>query len=286
VLAHRLTTTHTQHFVCYICHLAQPGRKSSRIKVEDVLDNCMLFSRSKLLAIWSSLGSRGDSVEPIREPLVWNVKGCSSASQALKLACSIGQKSKIKSAPFLNSYRVVLLRHYVLRRKLVVPRKSGRLDGGIRYLINNILGVCAIGSFYRLHFKRLLMPSFGTLVLPLLHLDNRPLPVRDEDVVDLILIFNLATRLAVHITSSQLVRSIGLELIHEECLGHNQSHLKPGKVLANTAAGSVREGTEPVLSQGDAISRRALFPGFVDNPALWSKLEGLRVDVRVVRETV
>jgi hypothetical protein len=68
-------------------------------------------------------------VEPIREPLVWNVKGCSSASQALKLACSIGRKSKIKSAPFLNSYRVVLWRHYVLRRKLVVPRKSGRLDG-------------------------------------------------------------------------------------------------------------------------------------------------------------
>jgi hypothetical protein len=67
-------------------------------------------------------------VESIREPLVWNVKGCSSASQALKLACYIGRKSKIKSAPFLNSYHVVLLRHYVLR-KLVVPRKSGRLDG-------------------------------------------------------------------------------------------------------------------------------------------------------------
>jgi hypothetical protein len=67
---------------------------------------------------------------------MWNVKGCSSALQALKLACSIGLKGKIKSAPFLNSYRVVLLRHYVLRRKWVVPRKSGRLDGGIRYHYN------------------------------------------------------------------------------------------------------------------------------------------------------
>jgi hypothetical protein len=60
---------------------------------------------------------------------VFDVKGCSSASQALKLACSIGRKSKIKSAPFLNSYRVVLLRHYVLIGKLIVLRKSGRLGG-------------------------------------------------------------------------------------------------------------------------------------------------------------
>jgi hypothetical protein len=83
-------------------------------------------------------------VEPIREPLVWNVKGCSSASQALKLACSIGRKSKIKSAPFLNSYRVVLLRHYVLRRKLVVPRKSGRLDGVAGSMVEYVTSSCNI----------------------------------------------------------------------------------------------------------------------------------------------
>jgi hypothetical protein len=59
---------------------------------------------------------------------VQNVKGCSSALEALKLAYSIGRKSKFKSTPFLNSYRVVFLRHYVLRRKLVVLRKRGRLN--------------------------------------------------------------------------------------------------------------------------------------------------------------
>ena len=93
------------------------------------MDNRLLFSRSKLLAIRSGLGSRGDSVEPIRESLVRNVKGCSSASQSLKLARFISVKSKLKSTFVLNSYRVALLRHYVIRRKLVVPRKNGRLDG-------------------------------------------------------------------------------------------------------------------------------------------------------------
>jgi hypothetical protein len=40
----------------------------------------------------------------------------------------IGLESKTKSGPFLNSYCVVLLKHYMLIRKLVVPRKDGRLD--------------------------------------------------------------------------------------------------------------------------------------------------------------
>jgi hypothetical protein len=66
---------------------------------------------------------------------VFNVKGCSSALQALKLAYYIGRKSNTKSTPFLISYRVMLLRHYVLIGKLIVPRKSGRLGGGIRYII-------------------------------------------------------------------------------------------------------------------------------------------------------
>jgi hypothetical protein len=49
------------------------------------LDDRLLSSRSELLAIWSGLSSRGSSVESIRESLVFNVKGCSSASQAFKL---------------------------------------------------------------------------------------------------------------------------------------------------------------------------------------------------------
>jgi hypothetical protein len=53
-----------------------------------------------------------------------NVKGCSSALQALKLARRIGLTSKLKSTFVLDSYRVVLLRHYVTRTKLLVLRKS------------------------------------------------------------------------------------------------------------------------------------------------------------------
>jgi hypothetical protein len=49
-------------------------------------------------------------MELIREPLVFDIIGCSSALQALKFTCSIHVKSKIKSAFFLNSHRVVLLK--------------------------------------------------------------------------------------------------------------------------------------------------------------------------------
>jgi hypothetical protein len=66
-------------------------------------------------------------VEPIREPLVLYVEGCSSASQALKFARDIGLKSELYSAFVLNCYRVALLRHVVLIVKFVAPRKSGRL---------------------------------------------------------------------------------------------------------------------------------------------------------------
>jgi hypothetical protein len=38
-------------------------------------------------------------------------------------------KGKINSTVFLKGYYVVLLRHNVKRRKLVILRKSGRLGG-------------------------------------------------------------------------------------------------------------------------------------------------------------
>jgi hypothetical protein len=66
-------------------------------------------------------------MEPIREPLVFDIEGCSSASQALELARSIGLKSKIKSTFFLNSYRAVSLRPCMLMGIRAMPRKSGRL---------------------------------------------------------------------------------------------------------------------------------------------------------------
>jgi hypothetical protein len=74
---------------------------------------------------------------------VFNVKGCSSALQAFKLTYYIGLKSKINSTIFLKSYRVILLRHFVSRRKLVVLRKSSQLS--------NIAGLVIeyVNSYYR-----------------------------------------------------------------------------------------------------------------------------------------
>jgi hypothetical protein len=66
---------------------------------------------------------------------VCSIEGCSSASQSLKLARYISLKSKFKSIFVLDSYRIALLRHYVVRRKLVVPKERwpawwfGRLGG-------------------------------------------------------------------------------------------------------------------------------------------------------------
>jgi hypothetical protein len=71
--------------------------------------------------------------------LVFDVKGCSSMSEALEFACCIDLESKSKSAPFLNSYCVVLLRHYTLTRKLVVLRKSGRLDGMVGLVVEYVI---------------------------------------------------------------------------------------------------------------------------------------------------
>jgi hypothetical protein len=55
---------------------------------------------------------------------MYNVKGCSSALQALELARYISLISKLKSAFVLDSYCVILLRYYVTRTKLLVLRKS------------------------------------------------------------------------------------------------------------------------------------------------------------------
>jgi hypothetical protein len=70
-----------------------------------------------------------NSIELIREFLVCNIEGCSSASQSLKLARRVGLKRKLKSAFVLYRYHVALLRHYVMRTKLVVLRANGRLGG-------------------------------------------------------------------------------------------------------------------------------------------------------------
>jgi hypothetical protein len=63
-------------------------------------------------------------MELIRESLVCNVEGFSSALQALKLARRIGLISKLKPSFILDSYCVMLLRYYIIRTKFVVLRKS------------------------------------------------------------------------------------------------------------------------------------------------------------------
>jgi hypothetical protein len=67
------------------------------------------------------------------------IKGCSSASQALKFARGIGLKGKLYSAFVLNCYRVALSRHLVLIVKLVVLRKSGQLTNVAGSLIEYVI---------------------------------------------------------------------------------------------------------------------------------------------------
>jgi hypothetical protein len=144
VLAYRLTTTHTQHFICYICHLAQPGRKSSRIKVENVLGNCLLFSCSKLLLAVASFKDVCDSVVSASQCRMWYVEHLSSASEASKLTCSIGRKGKLDSALSIKWLRVFLLRHVTLMREWVVLAKTDQRDGltrvTVEYVKSRILG--------------------------------------------------------------------------------------------------------------------------------------------------
>jgi hypothetical protein len=90
-------------------------------------------------------------VEPIREPLMLYVEGCSSASQAPKFARGIGLKGKLYSAFVLNCYRVALLRHLVLIVKFVVLRKSGWLTDVAGSLIEYVT-YNKLGTKFLLHF--------------------------------------------------------------------------------------------------------------------------------------
>lgn len=81
------------------------------------------------MAVSSRTRSKRDSVDAIREPLVFDVKGGSSASEASKLARTVSLDRKVNPAFLLISHRVIVLRHTMLKVKLVVPRKSGRLGG-------------------------------------------------------------------------------------------------------------------------------------------------------------
>ena len=95
MLANWLTTAYSQHFISYICHLAQLGRESSQIKVKNILDNYLLFSYSKLLVVRGSFYIKGQSLGAIRERVALNVIGLSSGLVALKLTRSISFKGKL-----------------------------------------------------------------------------------------------------------------------------------------------------------------------------------------------
>jgi hypothetical protein len=95
VFADWLTTTHTQYFICYICYLAQPGREYSRIEVENISADRLLFCRSELSAVRSSFCAKGQSLGAMRERAAFNVEGLSSSPVASEFARIIGYKDKL-----------------------------------------------------------------------------------------------------------------------------------------------------------------------------------------------
>ena len=95
-LANRLATAYSQQFISYICYLAQLERKSLQVKVKYILDDRLLFSCSKLLAVRGSFCAKGQSLGAIRKRAASNVKGLSSSLVALKLTRFIGFKSKLQ----------------------------------------------------------------------------------------------------------------------------------------------------------------------------------------------
>ena len=95
MFANQLTTLYAQQFIGHICHLVQPGRKSSRIKVKNILDDCLLFCRSELLVVRSSFCAKGQSLGAIRERAAFNVKGLRSSLVASEFAGIIGCKGTL-----------------------------------------------------------------------------------------------------------------------------------------------------------------------------------------------
>jgi hypothetical protein len=98
VLANWLTTAYSQQFISHICYLTQPGRESSRIEVEDISDDRLLFGCSKLLSAVASFKDMRDSVVLASQCRMRYVKRLSSALEASKLSYSIGRTGKLDSA--------------------------------------------------------------------------------------------------------------------------------------------------------------------------------------------
>jgi hypothetical protein len=100
----------------HICHLTKPGRESSGIEVEYILDNRLLFDCSELMPGITSFWAIRGSVVLASYCCMRYVERLSSASEALKLMCSMGRKSKLNSAFSVRRLCVLLLRHVMLIR--------------------------------------------------------------------------------------------------------------------------------------------------------------------------
>jgi hypothetical protein len=69
-----------------------------QIKVKDILDNCLLFSCSKLLAIRLAIYLGEGSIISLLEGRLINIIHVGSALEGFKLALFIGLNSKLYSA--------------------------------------------------------------------------------------------------------------------------------------------------------------------------------------------
>jgi hypothetical protein len=76
------------------------GRESSRVKVEDILDDCLLFGARELKAGGGSFCAWRDSFGALIEYMAFNVKGDSSSAVASEFTSSISVKGK-KDSPFM-----------------------------------------------------------------------------------------------------------------------------------------------------------------------------------------
>ena len=89
----------------------------------------MLFGCGQFLTSWSCGRSKHNSMAPIREPLMFDIKSGSSASEGLKSAGSKSLKGKVNPAFLFMQYCITLLRHCVMNGSWSCQGESGRFAG-------------------------------------------------------------------------------------------------------------------------------------------------------------
>jgi hypothetical protein len=141
VFANWFNTTYTKHFIINIYHLRQPECEASQIDVKDVLDNCLLLSRSDLMSVVASIRAMRDSVVLASQCCMRYVESLSSTPEAWKMLCIIGIESELDSAFSIRWLCVLMLRNVALMSDWRVLAETVSLDvvvlldGGIRYTV-------------------------------------------------------------------------------------------------------------------------------------------------------